>query len=867
MYGVAVVYHPDDVPRFTTTVRQAANPVDALRRATAGTTLRYVTMGRDTFVVAPGARLTRDYARDLLADWRAGRQRSPDDEVGRVKRFTVGTPATAPATGSIARVSGEVFDGDTGESLVGANVLHGATNSGTTVELDGSFSLTLPLGRQRVEIHSVGYASQPLEIEVVGDGTLPRIELSEGAAALAEVVVRARTEAEAVRDAAGGLTRLDLATTKLLPVFSGDVDVIGALTRTAGVTATAEGSSAVSVRGGGLDANLVRQGGMTVLYPAHALGLFPLFHPDLIGEVELYRGYVPAELGGRSSSVIDVAWRTGDMERWRFRGGTGPLASRLAVEGPLWKDNISVIAGARRSHADWALAQQRKRDLRTSSTSFGDYSLGMAGRWATGSAEARGTYANDAFQYAGRFGFEYVNRGARLELRQSIGGGTSLRASASVSTFEGTQLGIAESSGAFTFTSGLNVSEGELEVTRVLNERLVVGLGAVGQRYATGDRELVPATGSTTIGFSYADPDLESVSAYATVTYEPAPAWRIEGGVRSLTARGRRAAGPVAEYRGIPQAGNVTGVRDADAEVTSGLGTVLQPRLRVTYAPPERGYTLGLAYSRLAQPVFQLSPTVSPTPADVFFVASEFLPVTTSRLVSLSVASAGERRRLQRFGYELSAYYRAVSDGHIALGGQRLRSSATPEQDIYTADGYAFGVESTLRYSGVKSSVEISYAYGRSFFRIDRRYGALRGEPGERFPSATDLPHQLGLTYAFRPSGRFSLAVGWALTSGRPYTGVSALVPQGAILAPAFTRINGARLPPTHRLDLSVNRENDDPDARGFRLGFGLSIYNAYARQNPYAIYYQRIRGEVNPYQFALVGTLVPMVTLNARWN
>ena len=869
VYDVAVVYHPADIPRYFGTVRQGASVIEALGNATDGTNLGYVALAQDTFIVGPPTRLNRAYATAVLAAWRRGEFRSIDDRVEEVLRFRVGPPDLTSRVRGEVDVTGVLVDAETGEPLTGANVLHPATSSGTVAGLDGEFTLRLPTGVQFVELRSVGYVPQPLQLDVYAGGALPTIRLNEGAASLTEVVVSARSEAEALSDRTGGLRRLDLREVGLLPAFTGEPDVLQALTRTAGVTATAEGSAAVSVRGGGLDANLVRQGGIPVLYPAHALGFFPVFHPDLVSGVELYRGYVPASLGGRSASVIDVGWRTGDFARWHAAGSTGPLASRLGVDGPLWKDKVSVVAGGRISHLNWLLAQQRPRDIRRSVVSFADLSVGIAGRWRGGRVDVRGTYADDEFSYGQRFGFAYVNRGARAQVRQQLDPRTNLQAAVTVAEFEGDQLGLGAFPGRFTYSSGLLQEEADISVARELREGFRVTAGALAQRYRSGGRRQVPAEGSPVLPFSFDDPSLEAAVAYGEVDYVPGERWRLQGGLRVLLARSLRPAGPSVRYAGVPQPENAVLNGVTTAEEAFELPAQLQPRLQASYTPAGGSYTLGLAYSRLAQPVHQLSPTVSPTPADIYFTSSEFLPVTTSDILSVTLASDGKRRqgRFTRLGYEFGAYYRRVSDATLALSGEFLRASATPEQSFYTADGFAAGAEAALKYESLKTTVEVSYAYGRSLLRADRRYQALASTTADYVAANTDLPHQISLTYAYRPTGRFTAGLGWTFASGRPFTGIEALVPQGGSFVPVYGRINGQRLPPTHRLDANVNVDNRQTRERGFRMGFGVSLYNVYDRENPFAAFYDTVDQRLRAFQFAIVGEVVPALNINFQWD
>ena len=876
-YNVTVLYHPQDIPLYRGSVRQAPNPADALRLAIGGTNLRYVGHGRDTFVVAPLGKLTREYISEVIAAWREGRFSSPDRAVAEVLRYRVGAGESPPSGASaktedtatgVAIVTGYVFDERSDEALVGASVVHPASGTGTVVDLSGEFALSLPRGRQLVEIQYLGYVPQPVEIQVLGDGALPVLRLREGSAALTEVVVAARNEAVRMRQAAGGLKAISSRELKLLPAFTAEPDVLLALTRTPGVAATSEGSVGLSVRGGGLDANLVRQGGIPVLYPAHALGFFPAFHGDLVAGVELYRGYVPAGIGGRSSSAIEVEWRTGDFEKWHLSGATGPLSSRLAIDGPIVPGKVSVIAGARRSHLNWLLRMVNQGDLQRSVVDFGDAGIGVAARWGASRLDVRAFTASDEFRYGQRFGFAYRNTGARAELRQRLNTTTTLKAAATVSTFHAERFTVSAFPDATVFTSGLTYLQGEIGLVRVDPTGLRCAAGVGVEDYRSAGRRQRPLEEGSVEPFAFEDPNLRDGYAFAEATYKISETWLAEGGLRLLVARAQSPAGERTRYgEGGPGEGNIVGVDSLAGAFNFTHAPVLQPRAQLTYSPPNRDFKIGLAYSRLAQPIHQLSPTVSPTPADIFFVSSEYLPITTSGIVSITIASQEIRQSLSRWGYEAAVYHRQIRRSHMALSGELLRASATPEQSYYTADGFAAGVEGALRYRGIKNRVELGYAYGRSLLKVDRRYQYVRLNDGRYLPSNTDLPHQANVTYSFRPTGRFTFSAAWTLTSGRPFTAVTALLPQNGSLVPLPASVNSARLPTTHRLDIGVDVDNSSSRSRGLRVGYAISVYNVYRRQNPFAAFYDRPTGRLQAYQFSLVGRAVASLNLTFQWD
>jgi len=872
-FEVEILYHPDDIPFYESTVREPRSLLEAFNEAVGGTNLRLVKYSGNTFVVAPIARQDKAYGAEVVQGWRSGKFRSPDNAVREILRFKVGEeqetsrPSGSGQAGTLkALVRGTLFDAANDEPLSGAIVYHPASAAGTTTELDGTFALELPEGKQLIELRFLGYTTQPVEVDLRGSGQLPVIRLEAAAAALAEVVVSARDDARTQRDATGGLRRITSRNLKLLPVLSGDVDVLQALTRTAGVAATSEASAGITVRGGGLDANLVRQGGMPVLYPAHALGFFPLFHPDLVSGVNLYRGYVPPHLGGRSASVVDVDWRAGNFERWSGRGSIGLLSGRISAQGPIIKNRLSVIVGARRSYINYILANLRDGDLRRSIVEFEDYSGALTYRWDSGRLNVRGAYANDAFLFSQQFGFDYQNRSLSIGLRQRLGARSSLEVEVLESDFASQLDELASFPGRRTFSSGLRLAQASGRYQLTVSSTISVSGGLEVSRYQTQDRRQKPRENSGAQSFAFSDPDLNALASFGSFTWQPNERWEVDVGARALVAQTTNVQGDRRVYEGVPAQAQIIeqipGGRDAFQHPV-----VVQPRLSVSYSPVE-STTWGLAYSRLAQAIHQLSPTVSPTPADIFFVSSEYLPVTVADVVSVSHArnvEAGERK----INYELGAYYRYERDANAARDGQTLRSTAVPEQGFFVSEGFALGAETSLSIEGVYTTWDLNYTLGRSFLRKNLDYPEFSSLGGGRyFRAPTDIPHQVNASFSYRPTGRFTLGIGWTFTSGRPYSAPSTLLPQAGALIPTLTEINGARLPPTHRLDLSATLDNSRSRRRGLRVGWGLSIYNVYKRRNPFAVYYAPPSDErLRFLRFSVVGEIIPAVNLTFEWD
>ena len=117
-----------------------------------------------------------------------------------------------------------------------------------------------------------------------------------------------------------------------------------------GVQSGGEGRAGIYVRGGDYDQNLFMLDGITLYNPEHLQGFTSAVNADLMDDVVLYKGAFPSRFGSRLSSVIDIGLREGDMQKFHASITAGMLASRVQVEGPLWKEHTSFNIGARVSY-------------------------------------------------------------------------------------------------------------------------------------------------------------------------------------------------------------------------------------------------------------------------------------------------------------------------------------------------------------------------------------------------------------------------------------------------------------------------------------------------------------------------------------
>ncbi len=92
-----------------------------------------------------------------------------------------------------------------------------------------------------------------------------------------------------------------------------------------------------------------------------------MFNADAIKDVSVVTGGMPAEYGGRLSSVVDIRTNDGNAKDFGGSGGIGLLDSRLMVNGPIVEDRGSFIITARRSYADLFLHLSRDTTINQTS--------------------------------------------------------------------------------------------------------------------------------------------------------------------------------------------------------------------------------------------------------------------------------------------------------------------------------------------------------------------------------------------------------------------------------------------------------------------------------------------------------------------
>ena len=242
-------------------------------------------------------------------------------------------------------ISGYIKDIQNGETLIGATIALKDKSKGITSNQYGFYSITLIEGEYELIGSYVGFQPLTVAVKLTSDQQL-NFELN-SRSALAEVFVSSKKRDANVKNAQMGTFTLPIEQIKAIPAFLGEVDLLKTIQLLPGVRNAGEGSAGIYVRGGGPDQNLILLDDAIVYNTGHLFGFFSIFNSDAIKNVSLIKGGMPAQYGGRLSSVLDIAMKEGNTKKFQVDGGIGLIASRLSIQGPILKNKSSFIISAR----------------------------------------------------------------------------------------------------------------------------------------------------------------------------------------------------------------------------------------------------------------------------------------------------------------------------------------------------------------------------------------------------------------------------------------------------------------------------------------------------------------------------------------
>lgn len=762
--------------------------------------------------------------------------------------FCLLSQAQSPA---VRVVSGHVRDALTGETLIGASIRLDANASvGTRTNTYGFYSLSLPAGDHDLVVSHVGYERKVIRVALQADTTL-EVELQSGEV-LEEVVVSRSAAAELVRSPQMGVSRVEVSEIRNVPVLMGERDVLKTIQLLPGVLTGGEGSSQFFVRGGAGDQNLILLDEAMVYNSAHLLGFFSTFNSDAIKDVSLYKGGMPAQYGGRISSVLDITMLDGNKKRFGAEGGLGLIASRLKLDGPIVRDRGSFMISGRRTYADMFLKLSSDEDVRKSKLYF--YDLNAKANYRINDRNTvylSGYFGRDVLGYSGLFGFDWGNATATARWNHVI---NSRLFSNSTLVYSDFNYNVDVSNDDFTFRIASQIQNVNLkqdfQYFPSAKSTWRFGLHLLRQRVSPAS---IDADETTAVNSLQLDDRVGAeLAAYVSHEWKPTERLSLIYGVR-LSSFLLFGPGVFHWY-------------DAEGDVVRSQeyarGDVVQhyinpePRLSLSYRLAGNN-SVKLSYNRNVQHLHQLSNSTSSLPTDAW--------VMSSNNIKPQLADQAAVGYYQYFGseqYEFSAetYYKHMQNQIDYRSTADLQANEHVESELLFGTGRAYGVELFLKKRQGKLNGWVSYGLSRSERHLD---GV---NDGRWFPARFDRTHDLSVVGIYELSGRWTVSGTFVYSTGNAVT-----FPSGKYMVDGrtlwyYTERNGYRMPDYHRLDLAATWESDVK--KKFKSSWTFGIYNVYSRRNAFIIDFRE--NEDNPnvteaYRIALFG-IIPSVTWNFKF-
>ena len=763
-----------------------------------------------------------------------------------------------PVFGNKYTLSGYLRDKSSGEALIGATAYIEELGTGVVSNTYGFYSITVDDGTYKVVYSYVGYEPQDRKITLNQNKEL-NIDLSEGTQEIDEVVVSGEKKDRNVQSINMSMTKLPVQMVKKLPSFMGEVDIIKSIQLLPGIQNGGEGSSGLYVRGGGPDENLMVLDEAPVYNASHLMGFFSVFNSDAIKDIQVYKGGIPAEYGGKASSVIDIRMKDGNSREFHTEGGIGNISSRLTVEGPIIKDKWSYIISGRRTYADLIGRMAGVEQLKNNKLYFYDLNGKTNIQLSNKDRIFISAYSGDDYLKFGKsFYMRWGNITGTLRWSHIFGDKLFSNTSLIYSKYD-YNLGVPPGGAdQFDWTSMIRDYNLKDDITWFVNPRnkIDVGFNIISHHFEPGI--LKADSGSYFSDLTLTGYNALEAAVYISNEQKIGNRLTLRYGLRYSMFQ-QVGEGKVREYLDPEHP-----VSDEIVDIKSfGPGQFIgssynnpEPRVAVKFTL-DRNSSVKASYNRMVQNVHLISNTNSPTPLDIWLPTTQYIKPLIADQVGL-----GYFRNFRDNVIETSVevYYKKMQNVIDYKDGAQLFLNENVETELLHGEGTAYGLEMLVKKQQGKFTGWLSYTLARS----NRKIPGING--GKEYPSAYDRTHDISVILSYELNKQWTFSGNWVFSTGNPtsYPAAKYSIQGNSIYY--YTSRNSNRIPDYHRLDLSVNHDFKSNERHKFKQSLNISLYNVYARRNAYSITYRQNADNPNiseAVRLSIIGTVIPSVTYN----
>ena len=731
------------------------------------------------------------------------------------------------------KLQGKVTELETGDALGGVVIYDDNTKTYARSRADGTYTITLPSGENMLHYSTDSKDPVDLRVDLRSDGRLD-VEMPEKVTLLKASVVSA-TSMENHRSTNMGVETVSIGTVNKIPSAFGEGDIMKAVLTLPGVKTVGEASGGFNVRGGSQDQNLILFNGNTIYNPSHLFGIFSAFNPDIVDEVELYKSSIPAEYGGRISSVLTVKSKEGNSQKFTGSVGIGLLTSRVHLEAPIVKGKTNFILGARTTYSDWILKLLPKNSHYSGGkANFTDANLGVNHHFdSRNSLHLNGYFATDRFSFGADTSFRYTNINASLQFRHRGDDGNNFQITGGYDHYFN-RTGIASwEEGAYELDTYIRQIFLRSNWNKFFGSHLVsAGLDAIG--YGLDPGILNPSgTSSKVKARSLSREYAVEPSLYVSDNWRLAETFSLEGGIRLSSFL---FVNPSKFYIG--------------------------PEFRVSarYSPlPNLSFKAG--FNSLRQYIHLISNTSAISPMDTWKLSDASIKPTTGWQAAGGIYWTHLGSGID---FSLEGYWKQMANHLDYKPGAVLSMNENLSEELVPVHGRSWGVEAMVKKTTGALTGWISYSYSRARFREMQDRGAETIAGGNWYNAPYDKPHEVKMVANWAFTHRLSVSANLDYSTGRPVTVPIGQYYLGGAYRMAYSERNSYRIPDYFRLDLALNIDPGHSLKALVHTTITVGVYNVTGRKNPYSVFFKSSpSGDVNGYMLTVFGSQVPYVNLN----
>ncbi|SHN02821.1 TonB-dependent receptor [Polaribacter sp. KT 15] len=767
-------------------------------------------------------------------------------------------------------LSGTVYDNTNNETLIGVSIYFPELNAGTTTNEYGFYSITIPQGNYKIQLSYLGYATL-LETINLSEKTTKNFKLLEATESLNEIVIESNIEKLNLKTPQMSVNKLTSSTIKQIPVVLGEADIIKSLILLPGVTSAGEGASGFNVRGGAADQNLILLDEAIVFNSSHLFGFFSVFNPDVIKDVRLYKGGIPAKYGGRLSSVLDIYQKEGNSKDFKVTGGVGLVSSRLLIEGPLEKEKSSFLIGGRSSYAHIFLPLFDNDNK----AYFYDVNTKINYRFNDKNNLFLSTYfGKDVFGLSDNFVNDYGNTVVNLRWNHLFTDKLFSNLSLIYSDYF---YGLILDFVGFEWDSGITNFNLKYDFNHYVSEKVKLSYGINNIYIKFNPGEIIPnREDSGIVAEKLIDKYANEFAAYIDAEHKISDNFRLQYGVRfsNFTRLGQDELNTYANDQAVVynsefkkyESAEATGVENYKRSDVLASFNNLEPRVSMSYILDDNS-SIKASYNRMVQYLHLLSNTSSPTPLDVWTPSGTFV-----KPQQLNQYAVGYFKSFNEGKYtlETETFYKDISNRIDYINGANLIANNEIETIILNGKARAYGLEMLFKKNEGKFQGWLSYTLSKS---EQLTAGRTAEEPGinngEWYSTPYDKTHDFSVNASFKLNDKWKFNSNFVFQTGQPTNYPVGQYEYQGLNVPIYddNRRNSDRLPNYHRLDISATLNPEKNKNRKWQGEWVFGIYNVYGRQNAASLAFtqnqETFRNEA--VQTSIFG-LVPSVTYNFKF-